>query len=106
MNYFKPLLLAAALATTAQATLAADWQDSPYGKQDEIGAANLLTPGGQTGRGSGQDRQDLPLGRACEQDLPAFRHRSFHLYNIQPGEQAGQTLGKNKFSFNDELVNG
>ena len=39
-------------------------------------------------------------------DLPAFRHRSFHLYNIQPGEQAGQTLGKNKFSFNDELVNG
>ena len=44
MNHFKPLLLATALATSAQATLATDWQDSPYGKQDEIGAANLLTP--------------------------------------------------------------
>lgn len=47
-----------------------------------------------------------PLAVPVDKHLPAFRHRSFHLYNIQPGEQAGQTLGPNKFSFNDELVNG
>ncbi|WP_409287402.1 cyclase family protein [Pseudomonas guariconensis] len=107
MNYFKPLLLAAALATTAQATLAADWQDSPFGKQDEIGAANLLTPEVvKQAVGLVKTGKTYPLAVPVSKDLPAFRHRSFHLYNIQPGEQAGQTLGKNKFSFNDELVNG
>lgn len=107
MHYFNPLLLTLALASTAQSTLAANWQSSPYGPNDEIGAANLLTPEVvkqaislvKTGKTS-------PLAVAVSKDLPAFRHRSFHLYNIQSGEQAGQTLGKNKFSFNDELVNG
>ncbi|HFK5585316.1 TPA: cyclase family protein [Elizabethkingia anophelis] len=82
------------------------WYTSPYGKGDEIGAANLMTPElvlqsvklvkkGKT----------LPLAVPVDKHLPAFRHRSFNLYNIQPGEQGGKTLGPNKFSFNDELVN-
>ncbi|KUY26615.1 cyclase family protein [Elizabethkingia ursingii] len=82
------------------------WYNSPYGKGDEIGAANLMTPElvlqsvklvkkGKT----------LPLAVPVDKHLPAFRHRSFNLYNIQPGEQGGKTLGPNKFSFNDELVN-
>ncbi|OBS13658.1 polyketide cyclase [Elizabethkingia miricola] len=82
------------------------WYTSPYGKGDEIGAANLMTPElvlqsvklvkkGKT----------LPLAVPVDKHLPAFRHRSFNLYNIQPGEQGGKTLGTNKFSFNDELVN-
>ncbi|MCW2463488.1 polyketide cyclase [Elizabethkingia anophelis] len=82
------------------------WYTSPYGKGDEIGAANLMTPDlvlqsvklvkkGKT----------LPLAVPVDKHLPAFRHRSFNLYNIQPGEQGGKTLGPNKFSFNDELVN-
>ena len=82
------------------------WYPSGYGAADEIGAANLITPEvvmqavklvktGKTYR----------LAVPVDKNLPAFRHRSFHLYNIQPGEQGGQTLGPNKFSFNDELVN-
>ncbi|MDV2446013.1 polyketide cyclase [Elizabethkingia anophelis] len=82
------------------------WYTSPYGKGDEIGAANLMTldlvlqsvklvKKGKT----------LPLAVPVDKHLPAFRHRSFNLYNIQPGEQGGKTLGPNKFSFNDELVN-
>lgn len=82
------------------------WYTSPYGRGDEIGAANLMTPDlvlqsvklvkkGKT----------LPLAVPVDKHLPAFRHRSFNLYNIQPGEQGGKTLGPNKFSFNDELVN-
>ncbi|OPB94700.1 cyclase family protein [Elizabethkingia ursingii] len=82
------------------------WYTSPYGKGDEIGAANLITPElvlqsvklvkkGKT----------LPLAVPVDKHLPAFRHRSFNLYNIQPGEQGGKILGPNKFSFNDELVN-
>lgn len=84
----------------------ADWYPSPYGAKDEIGALNLLTPEvvmqamklvkiGKT----------YPLAVPVDKYLPAFRHRSFNLYNIQPGEQAGKTTGPNKFSFNDELVN-
>lgn len=84
-----------------------DWYPSSYGANDEIGAANLLTPevvlqamklvkAGKT----------LPLAVPIDKHLPAFRHRSFNLYNIQPGEQAGKTTGPNKFTFNDELVNG
>ncbi len=82
------------------------WYTSTYGADDEIGAANLLTPElvlqslklvkkGKT----------LPLAVKVDKNLPAYRHRSFYLYNIQPGEQAGKTLGPNKFSLNDELVN-
>ncbi len=83
------------------------WYPSAYGANDEIGAANLLTPEivieavklVKTGK-------TYPLAVPIDKHLPAFRHRSFNLYNIQPGEQGGQTTGPNKFSFNDELVNG
>lgn len=47
----------------------------------------------------------LPLAVPVDKNFPAFRHRSFRLYNIQPGQQDGKTLGPNKFTFNDELVN-
>ncbi|MCX2453840.1 cyclase family protein [Pedobacter sp. PLR] len=85
----------------------ADWYPSTYGANDEIGAANLLSPEMvlqavklvKTGK-------TYPLAVPVDKNLPAFRHRSFNLYNIQPGEQAGKTMGPNKFSFNDELVNG
>lgn len=83
------------------------WYPSSYGADDEIGAVNLLTPEivmqavklVKTGK-------TYPLAVPIDKNLPAFRHRSFNLYNIQPGEQAGNTTGPNKFSFNDELVNG
>jgi kynurenine formamidase len=95
-------IVLAVLSTTA---MAADWPASPYGANDEIGAANLLTPDVvrqavslvKTGK-------TYPLAVPVSKDLPAFRHRSFKLYNIQPGQQAGQTQGPNKFTFNDELA--
>lgn len=81
------------------------WYPSRYGAEDEIGAANLITQERvlkaaaliKTGR-------TYPLAVPVSKDLPAFRHRSFKLYNIQPGEQAGKTTGPNKFTFNDELA--
>lgn len=107
MKQLKPLLLATALAATTHTTLASDWYPSAYGAHDEIGAANLLTADVvKKAIGLVTTGKTYSLGVSVSKDLPAFRHRSFHLYNIQPGEQAGQTLGKNKFTFNDELVNG
>lgn len=98
------LALSAGIAAAAD-TPKADWYPSKYGASDEIGAANLLTPDVvlkaaklvKTGK-------TYPLGVEINKDLPAFRHRSFKLYNVQPGQQAGMTTGPNKFTFNDELT--
>lgn len=84
-----------------------DWAPSKYGPDDEIGAANLLTPEitlaamqlVKTGR-------SYPLALPIDKNLPAFRHRSFNLYNVQPDEAGGTSKATNKFTFNDELVNG
>ncbi|MGJ7605539.1 cyclase family protein [Variovorax sp. LT1R20] len=84
-----------------------DWYPSVYGKDDEIGAANLLTPDvllqaiGLVKKGKA-----LPLAVEVNRETPAFRHRSFKLFNVQPGQQAGLSTGPNKFTFNDELVEG
>ncbi|CAM3656607.1 cyclase family protein [Sphingobacterium prati] len=105
------LLFGAAIGYAQNKTLIdpkdTSWQTSPYGKGDEIGAANLITPElvMQSIKLVKQGKS-IPLAVPIDKNLPAFRHRSFNLYNIQPGEQGGQTLGPNRFSFNDELVNG
>jgi len=80
---------------------------SKYGSDDEIGAANLITPASvlkaarlvRTGR-------TYALAVPIDKHLPAFRHRSFRLTNVQPGQAGGATAGPNKFTFNDELVVG
>jgi kynurenine formamidase len=84
-----------------------DWYPSRFGAGDEIGASNLLTPDVtlaavklvKTGR-------TYPLAVPIDKHLPAFRHRSFNLYNVQPDEAGGTSKADNKFTFNDELVNG
>lgn len=106
------LALAATLASAQTATVQSQtsdtsWYPSRYGAGDEIGAANLLTPEValeaaklvKTGK-------TYPLAVPIDKSLPAFRHRSFHLTNTQPGEAGGATSGPNKFTFNDELVVG
>ncbi|WP_416135590.1 cyclase family protein [Azotobacter chroococcum] len=94
------------IGLASHAAVAADWYPSAYGPNDEIGAANLLTPDvvGEAVK-LVKTGKTYPLAVPVNKDLPAFRHRSFKLYNVQPGEQAGLTLGPNKFSLNDELVN-
>ncbi|WP_322022729.1 cyclase family protein [Burkholderia sp. BCC1977] len=97
---------AAQAAHAAPAAPAADWYPSVYGAHDEIGAANLLTPDViKQAVGLVKAGKTYPLAVPVDKDLPAFRHRSFRLYNVQVGQQAGKSLGPNKFTFNDELVN-
>ncbi|AWG28976.1 MULTISPECIES: cyclase family protein [Burkholderia] len=97
---------AAQAAHAAPAAPAADWYPSVYGADDEIGAANLLTPDVvKQAVGLVKAGKTYPLAVPVDKRLPAFRHRSFRLYNVQVGQQAGKSLGPNKFTFNDELVN-
>jgi len=83
------------------------WHPSKWGGDDEIGAANLVTPESvlkavklvKTGK-------TYSLGVPIDKNLPAFRHRTFHLTNVQPDQAGGATAGPNKFTFNDEVVVG
>jgi kynurenine formamidase len=100
-------MLALGLGSVTLPAQAQDVQASRYGPTDEIGAANLITSDSvlkavklvKTGK-------TYPLGVPIDKNLPAFRHRSFHLTNVQPSEAGGATMGPNKFTFNDELVVG
>lgn len=94
-----------AFAAEPKPEATANWYPSVYGANDEIGAANLLTQDVvlQAMKLVKQGKT-LSLAVPIDKNFPAFRHRSFHLYNIQPGQQDGQSLGPNQFTFNDELV--
>ncbi|HGL4258007.1 cyclase family protein [Burkholderia dolosa] len=99
-------LLPFAAAHAETATPAAGWYPSAYGANDEIGAANLLTPDVvRQAVALVKTGNTYPLAVPVDKNLPAFRHRSFRLYNVQVGQQAGKSVGPNKFTFNDELVN-
>lgn len=77
------------------------WYPSEYGADDEIGAANLITPE-QVLKSLKLVKQGktVPLAVPVDKHLPAYRHRSFHLNNFQLVE----SIGPNKFTFNDEIV--
>lgn len=108
--YFKTMALTAGMALSfpviAQAPESA-WLPSVYGAADEIGAANLLSS--ETTLQAAKlirTGKVYPLAVPIDKNLPAYRHRSFHLYNVQPEEAGGKTSGPNRFTLNDELVNG
>lgn len=101
-----PLFAALPLQATEPAAESQNWYPSVYGENDETGAANLLTPEGvlQAIRLVKQGVV-VPLSVAVDKNFPAFQHCCFHLYNIQPDQQDGNTHGPNTSTFSDEQVN-
>lgn len=100
-----PLFAALPLQATEPAAESQNWYPSVYGENDETGAANLLTPEGvlQAIRLVKQGVV-VPLSIAVDKNFPAFQHCCFHLYNIQPDQQDGNTHGPNTSTFRDEQV--
>lgn len=86
---------------------AQDWYPSKYGADDEIGAANLLSPAKvleaaqliTTGK---TYALGVPVGR----DTPAFPPRSLSVTVLQPNQGHGATFGANKMSYNDDMFTG
>lgn len=111
------LLSAAALAATATfpvqvqqpaaagTTQGGDWFPSKWGADDEIGAANHMTPQRiveaaklvKTGA-------VYELGITVSPTTPAFPPRDCKLYVVQPGQQAGGSLGHTKTTYNDDIL--
>ena len=83
-----------------------DWFPSKWGPDDEKGAANLMTP---------QRIMDATrlvkagrvyeLGIAVAPTTPAFPPRDCKVYVVQPGQQAGGSLGPTKTTYNDDILN-
>jgi len=97
---FSPALaLSALLASPAQAA-------SPYGADDTLGAINNLSPAKvvaaarliKTGK-------SYPLGVPTGRETPAYGPRTYQLTVTQLSDGTGATLGTNKATGNDDLIN-
>lgn len=101
-------LLAATLTLAASAAAAqpGHWHPSKWGANDEIGAANYLTPARAiAAAGLVKTGKVYSLGIEVTPDTPAFPPRGCKLYIVQPGQHAGATLGPTKTSYNDDILN-
>lgn len=97
--------LAAAFAGAASAQ--ADWCKSKYGPNDEIGAANLLTPELALAAAKlVKTGKVYRLGVETNSKTPAFGPRSWALAINQPGQVGGVGLGPTKTNYNDDIYMG
>lgn len=97
------MTLAMSFGAMAQAT----WYPSKWGPNDEIGAANYLTPAlalqasklVTTGK-------VYSLGITVNTTTPAYPPRTCSIYIVQPGQQGGsEGLGPTKTTYNDDILN-
>lgn len=95
----------AALAGAAHAHT--DWCKSKYGPNDEIGAANLLTPEMALAAAKlVKTGKVYRLGVETNSKTPAFGPRSWALAINQPGQVGGIGLGHTKTNYNDDIYMG
>jgi kynurenine formamidase len=101
------LIAATGLALSLAASAQAAWYPSKFGANDEIGAANYLTPAGvlqaaqliKTGK-------VYSLGITVNTTTPAFPPRSCAIYIVQPGQVgSAQGLGPTNTTYNDDILN-
>jgi kynurenine formamidase len=101
------LLALAACAAMATPASAQDWTKSKWGPNDELGAANTITPelvlkavqlvkSGKT----------YNLGIETNSKTPAFPPRSFKITIVQPGQAGSPGLGPSKTTYNDDIIDG
>ncbi|MBR1124976.1 cyclase family protein [Bradyrhizobium lablabi] len=86
---------------------AQDWTKSKWGPNDEIGAANYMTPElvvkaaqlVKTGK-------TYALGIPVDSKTPAYPPRAFKVTIVQPGQAGIPGLGPNKATYNDDIIEG
>lgn len=99
------LCCVAALSAMTGPASAQDWTKSKWGPEDEIGAANNLSPEAvvkaaqlvKTGK-------TYPLGMIVDSKTPAYPPRSFKITVVQPGQAGSPGLGPNKATYNDDII--
>jgi kynurenine formamidase len=96
----------AARAQTSQAQQP-DWCRSKWGGNDEIGAANLLTPEAALNAAKlVRTGKTYSLGVETNAKTPAYGPRSWALVINQPSQVGGVGLGPTKTNYNDDIYMG
>jgi len=106
---FHVSLFCAALSAGAAAAQdsAPAWAESPWGADDELGAANLMTPERVAAAASlVTEGKVYSLGMVVGSDTPAFPPRSLSVTVFQPNQAENDGLGSNKFTYNDDIFMG
>ena len=97
-----------AVATRAAAPGGApEWANTPWGSDDQIGSANLMTP--ESVKAATElvtEGKVYSLGLVIGPDTPAFPPRSLSLTVLQPGQTDNSGLGANAFTYNDDIFMG
>ena len=106
---FARLLAAAAIgfAGTSAAWAQADWCKSKWGPNDELGAANLLTP--QLAADAAKlvkTGKTYRLGFETNAQTAAYAPRTWGVTIVQPGQAGGISLGGTKTTYNDDIYMG
>jgi len=94
-----------ALLGAAGAASAQDWTKSKWGPNDEIGAANYMTPElVLKAAGLIKTGKTYALGIPVDTKTPAYPPRSFKITIVQPGQAGSPGLGPNKATYNDDII--
>jgi kynurenine formamidase len=101
------LCCSVALLGSVGAASAQDWTKSKWGPDDEIGAANYMTPEltlkavqlVKTGK-------TYALGIPVGSTTPAYPPRTFKVTIVQPGQAGSPGLGPSKTTYNDDIIEG
>ncbi|QDL97801.1 cyclase family protein [Rhodopseudomonas palustris] len=105
----KAMLLGCAVAavTAASPAFAQDWTKSKWGPDDEIGAANYLTP--ELALKASQlvkTGKVYALGIPVDTKTPAYPPRGFKITVVQPGQAGNSGMGPSKTTYNDDIIEG
>ncbi len=100
--------VALAAALTTSTAFAQECKPSRYGADDEIGAANLITPDRVLAASKLIKKgQTHPLGIVVDPKMPAFPPRTTSIQIVTPGQVQGQDTAKTfgwPISYNDDLA--
>jgi kynurenine formamidase len=105
MRHALVLCCSVALLGSVGAANAQDWTKSKWGPNDEIGAANYMTPEltlkavqlVKTGK-------TYALGIPVDSKTPAYPPRTFKVTIVQPGQAGIPGLGPSKTTYNDDIL--
>jgi kynurenine formamidase len=95
------------LAFSASVHAQQDWCKSKWGPNDELGAANLLTP--QLAAEAAKlvkTGKTYALGFETKADTAAYAPRTWGVTIVQPGQAGGVSLGGTKTTYNDDIYMG
>jgi kynurenine formamidase len=80
---------------------------SKFGPDDQIGNLNYVTPEKTLAASKLVTKgRAYRLGIETNKDTPAYGTRTFNIIVLQPGQSAGTTIGPNKVTYNDDIING